>query len=90
MYIQVERAISMTYMATLQLGAPAEARRRAVAAAKAFVGQACRLVGQSAVQLHGAIGLTDELPLSHFFKRATTIEIALGSVDDHMARFEAV
>ena len=88
MYMLVEQSISMTYMATLKLGAPAPERARAVSAAKAFVGKACRLVGQNAVQIHGGIGLTEELALSHYFKRAAMIEIELGSVDYHLARFE--
>ncbi len=89
MYMQVEQSISMTYMATLKLEAPVQERTRAVSAAKAFVGKACRFVGQNAVQTHGGIALTDELALSHYFKRAAMIEIELGSVDYHLARFES-
>ena len=88
MFMQVEQSISMTYMATMKLGEPEPARRKAVAAAKAFVGKACRFVGQNAVQTHGGIGLTEELALSHYFKRAAMIEGQLGSVDYHMARYQ--
>ncbi len=70
MFMEVEQARSMTMMATLKLGEAERARSRAVSAAKAYVGKACRFVGQNAVQTHGGIGLTDELALSHYFKRA--------------------
>lgn len=90
MFMEVEQARSMTMMATLKLDAPAAERARAVSAAKAYVGKACRSVGQNAVQTHGGIGLTDELALSHYFKRAAMIESQFGSVDYHLARYEAL
>jgi alkylation response protein AidB-like acyl-CoA dehydrogenase len=88
MFVQHEQAISMTYMATLKLDLPAPERAKAISAAKAFVGKACRFVGQNAVQTHGGIALTQELALSHYFKRATMIESELGSVDWHLARYQ--
>jgi alkylation response protein AidB-like acyl-CoA dehydrogenase len=90
MFIQHEQAVSMTYMATLKLDQPAPERAKAVSAAKAFVGKACRFVGQNAVQTHGGIALTNELALSHYFKRATMIESELGSVDWHLARYQGL
>lgn len=90
MFMEVEQARSMTMMATLKLDEDAKARSRAVSAAKAYVGKACRFVGQNAVQTHGGIGLTDELALSHYFKRAAMIESQLGSIDYHLARYEAL
>jgi alkylation response protein AidB-like acyl-CoA dehydrogenase len=90
MFIQHEQAVSMTYMATLKLDRPAPERAKAVSAAKAFVGKACRFVGQNAVQTHGGIALTNELALSHYFKRAAMIESELGSVDWHLARYQAL
>ncbi len=88
MYIALEQAVSMTYMATLKLDRPVAERTRAVAAAKVQVGKAARFVGQGAIQIHGGMGMTDELPISHYFKRATLIESQLGSVDHHLARIE--
>jgi len=88
MYIAVEQAVSMTYMATLKLDRPAQERIRAVAAAKVQVGKALRFVGQGAIQLHGGMGMTNELAISHYFKRATMLESQLGSVDHHAARIE--
>jgi alkylation response protein AidB-like acyl-CoA dehydrogenase len=90
MFVQHEQAISMTYMATLKLDLPAPERAKAVSAAKAFVGKALRFVGQNAVQTHGGIGLTTELALSHYFKRATMIEMELGSVDYHLSRYQSL
>jgi hypothetical protein len=88
MYMALEQSISMTYMATLKLDRPAPERRRAVSAAKVQVGKAAKFVGQSAIQLHGGMGMTNELAGSHYFKRATMIESELGSVDHHAARIE--
>jgi alkylation response protein AidB-like acyl-CoA dehydrogenase len=88
MYMTLEQSISMTYMATLKLNRPALERKRAVSAAKVQVGRAAKFVGQSAIQLHGGMGMTNELAVSHYFKRATMIESELGSVDHHAARIE--
>jgi alkylation response protein AidB-like acyl-CoA dehydrogenase len=46
-----------------------------------------KYVGQQAVQLHGGMGVTDELPAAHHFKRLTMIEVTLGDTDHHLARF---
>jgi alkylation response protein AidB-like acyl-CoA dehydrogenase len=88
MFMSVEQSVSMTYMATLKLDLPAPERAKAVSAAKAYIGKACKFVGQNAVQIHGGIALTEELALSHYFKRATMIESQLGSVDYHLARYQ--
>lgn len=87
MFIQLEQSISMTYMATIKLGDEAE-RAKAVAAAKVQIGKACKFVGQNAIQLHGGMGMTDEMAIGHYFKRATLIESAFGSTDHHLARYE--
>jgi alkylation response protein AidB-like acyl-CoA dehydrogenase len=88
MFIQVEQAVSMTYMAHIRLGEPARERARAISAAKVQIGRACRFVGQNAIQLHGGMGMTAEMAISHYFKRATMIEGQFGSVDHHLARYE--
>ncbi|QJR13364.1 acyl-CoA dehydrogenase family protein [Usitatibacter palustris] len=64
----------------------ARERSRLVSAAKAYVGQCSRFVGQQAIQLHGAIGVTDELIVSHWFKRLTMINATFGDADHHLAR----
>jgi alkylation response protein AidB-like acyl-CoA dehydrogenase len=90
MFIHLEQARSMALLAAVKLGSgDAQERRRAVSAAKYRVGQAARFVGQQAVQLHGGMGVTDELPASHYFKRLSMIELAMGDQDHHLARFIA-
>jgi alkylation response protein AidB-like acyl-CoA dehydrogenase len=90
MFMQYQQASSMATLAAVKVASadPAE-RRRTVSAAKARVGQAAKFVGQSAVQLHGGMGVTDELPAAHHFKRLTMIEQTLGDTDHHLARFVA-
>ncbi len=89
MFIQVEQAVSMTYMATIKVDDPdADERAKAVSAAKVQIGRACRFVGQNAIQLHGGMGMTDEMAIGHYFKRATIIEGLFGSVDHHLRRYE--
>jgi alkylation response protein AidB-like acyl-CoA dehydrogenase len=88
MLMQVEQARSMAYLAAARVDDnDAHARRRALSAAKAVVGQAARFVGQQAVQLHGGIGVTDELAVSHYFKRLTAINATFGDADHHLGVF---
>lgn len=90
MFMQTEQARSMATLAAVKVSSPdANERRRIVSAAKARVGQALKYVGQQAVQLHGGMGVTDELPAAHHFKRLTMIELTLGDTDHHLARFTA-
>lgn len=86
MYMHVELTRAAALLATLKLDAPADERARAASSAKATVAEACRFVGQNAVQLHGGMGMTDELPIGHYFKRATQIEGEFGTADWHLAR----
>jgi alkylation response protein AidB-like acyl-CoA dehydrogenase len=90
MFIQLEQAISMTYMAHIKLSEPAAERAKALSAAKVQIGRACRFVGQNAIQLHGGMGMTDEMAIGHYFKRATLIEGEFGSVDHHLRRYETL
>jgi alkylation response protein AidB-like acyl-CoA dehydrogenase len=90
MYMQMEQARSMATLAAVKVAtADAQERRRTVSAAKARVGQAMKFVGQQAVQLHGGMGVTNELPAAHHFKRLSMIELTLGDTDHHLARFVA-
>jgi alkylation response protein AidB-like acyl-CoA dehydrogenase len=86
MYMHVELTRAAALLATLKLDAPADERARAASSAKATLAEACRFVGQNAVQLHGGMGMTDELPIGHYFKRATQIEGEFGTADWHLAR----
>jgi alkylation response protein AidB-like acyl-CoA dehydrogenase len=88
MFMQAEQARSMATLAAVKMATDdVNERRRTVSAAKARVGQAMKYVGQQAVQLHGGMGVTDELPAAHHFKRLTMIEVTLGDTDHHLARF---
>lgn len=90
MFIHSEQARSMSYLAAIRCVDPdARERRRALAAAKVIVGQASRFVGQQAIQLHGGMGMTDELMVSHYFKRLTAIELTMGDTDFHTQQFIA-
>ena len=91
MLIHLEQARSMSYLAALRCGDDnATERRRALSAAKAVVGQSCRFVGQQAVQLHGGMGMTEELIVSHWFKRLTAAELMFGDSDTHLQRYAAL
>jgi alkylation response protein AidB-like acyl-CoA dehydrogenase len=54
------------------------------------VGRAAKFVGQAAIQMHGGMGMTDELNVGHYFKRLAMIEATLGDTDHHLAQFAAV
>jgi len=82
--MQLELARSMSYYATLKLGEPAPQRRRALSQAKVQLGQSMRFVGQQCIQLHGGIGVTDEVSVSHYFKRLTMLELAWGDTLHHL------
>jgi alkylation response protein AidB-like acyl-CoA dehydrogenase len=90
MFIQLEQSVSMTYMATIKLDESDHERAKAISAAKVQIGRACKFIGQNAIQLHGGMGMTDELAVGHYFKRATIIEGLFGSVDHHLRRYEAL
>ena len=90
MFIQLEQSVSMTYMATIKLDEADDERAKAISAAKVQVGRACKFVGQNAIQLHGGMGMTDEMAIGHYFKRATIIEGLFGSVDHHLRRYETL
>lgn len=86
--IQLEQARSITYLAVAHSAVDDRTlRTRSVAAAKSLVGEASRFVGQQCVQLHGAVGLTDEFAVSHALKRLTMIDLTFGDTDHHLARF---
>jgi alkylation response protein AidB-like acyl-CoA dehydrogenase len=90
MFIHFEQARSMAMLAAVKVQSQdVEERRRIVSAAKARVGQAAKFVGQQAVQLHGGMGVTDELPAAHHFKRLAMIDLTLGDSDHHLERFIA-
>lgn len=91
MLIHLEQARSMSYLAALRCTAEdVGERRRALSAAKAVIGQSSRFVGQQSVQLHGGMGMTDELKVSHWFKRLTAMQLMFGDSDTHLQRYAAL
>jgi alkylation response protein AidB-like acyl-CoA dehydrogenase len=90
MFMNYEQSVSITYMVTLKLGEGEAERKKAASAAKVQIGKAGRFIGQNAVQLHGGMGMTDELNVGHFFKRLTMIDTMFGNVDHHLKRYASL
>ena len=92
MYVATEQARSMACLACSKMDAPVDAkdRAKAVSAAKIKIADNARLVSQEAIQLHGGMGMTDELKVSHTFRRLTMIAQQFGDADHHLARFAAL
>lgn len=88
MFMEHEQAKSLMFMAAMRWdeGYGPEAQK-AVSAFKVQVGKSGKFVGQGAVQLHGGMGMTDELNIGHYFKRLTIIDTMFGNVDHHLRRF---
>jgi alkylation response protein AidB-like acyl-CoA dehydrogenase len=90
MMISYEQAKSMASLACVKVeSADAGERKRVISAAKIKIADACRHVSQESVQLHGGMGMTEELKVSHTFRRLTTIAQTFGDVDHHLERFAA-
>jgi alkylation response protein AidB-like acyl-CoA dehydrogenase len=89
MYITTEQARSMAILAASKVddSTNATARARAVSAAKIKIADAARLVSQESVQLHGGMGMTEELKVSHTFRRLTMIAQQFGDADHHLERY---
>ena len=88
--IKEEEARAAALFATLSLDGPAAIRARAVSGAKAKIGRCARFVHQDAIQLHGAIGTTDELALGGYAKRLLAYELLFGSTREHLRRYGAI
>lgn len=87
MLMHLEQSRSMAYLAAMNCTlADDTQRRKTLSAAKVVVGNACRFISQQSVQLHGGMGMTDELTLSHWFKRLMAIELTFGDTDSHLQR----
>lgn len=90
MLLEIEQARSAVINAATALDADRTTRERAVSAAKYTIGRVGALVAEESIQLHGAIGMTWELPLSHFAKRLVLIDHQLGDIDYHLDRYIAL
>jgi len=88
MFIEHEQTKSLAYMAAMRLAEGYNAAsRKALSALKVQVGKGGTFVGQNAVQLHGGMGMTNELNVGHYFKRLTAIETLYGNTDFHLKRY---
>lgn len=88
MFIKCEEARSMCYLATMKLDDPdALERAKTASAAKVQIGESGRFVGQQSVQLHGGMGMTDEMNVGHYFKRLTMIDTLFGDHNYHLKRY---
>lgn len=86
MFMECELARSMLYYAAMNLQQECPQAQKIASMLKVKIGNSARLVGQQAVQLHGGMGVTDELAVGHYFKRLTAINSQLGSKDYHLNR----
>jgi alkylation response protein AidB-like acyl-CoA dehydrogenase len=90
MLTALEQAKSIVYFAAAKLGdGDDEAGHRAVTAAKALIGKSARFVAQQAVQLHGGMGMTDELAVGWYVKRLTCIDMTWGNTEHHIELYGA-
>lgn len=91
MLIELEQSRSMAMYATMMVGEnDAGERERAVSAAKVQIGQSAKAIGQQSIQLHGAIGMTMEYSVGHYFKRVAMIDRLFGDTDHHLRRLAAL
>jgi alkylation response protein AidB-like acyl-CoA dehydrogenase len=92
MYVATEQARSMACLAASKVDSPVDAkdRARAVSAAKIKIADNARLVSQEAVQLHGGMGMSEELKISHTFRRLTVLAQQYGDADNHLERFASL
>ncbi len=90
MLTELEQTRSLTFLATMKLDAQRAERRHAASCAKAQMGKAGKFVGAQSVQLHGGMGMTDELMVSHYYKRLMMLDIVFGNRDHHLKAFTAL
>ncbi|HTO58584.1 MAG TPA: acyl-CoA dehydrogenase family protein [Pseudomonadales bacterium] len=89
MFMEYEQTKSLLYRATLEATQGAESAQRTIHALKHLVGRAGLFVGENAVQLHGGMGMTEELRIGHYFKRLLVIDAQFGNADHHLQQFAA-
>ncbi len=92
MVISYEQAKSMACLACSKIDSSENAadRSRAVSAAKIKIADSARHISQESVQLHGGMGMSEELKVSHTFRRLTALVRRFGDADHHLARYAAL
>ena len=87
MFMEYEQCKSLLFRATMETVQDPELSQRTVHALKHLIGKSGIFVGESAVQLHGGMGVTEELRIGHFFKRLLVIDSQFGNADFHLNKF---
>lgn len=87
MYLLKQEALALTRAAEQALSGPAAERARLVSGARAYISDAARQVANEAVQMHGGLGITEELNISHYFRRVMLLNSLAGGRDQHFLRF---
>ena len=91
MFVEHEQTKSLVYMAAMRLDEGYDVlSKKAISGLKVQVGKGGRFVGQGAVQLHGGMGMTDELNVGHYFKRLTTLDTLFGNADYHLKKYAKI
>ena len=90
MFMEYEQCKSLLYMATMKHEEGAPDAKKAISGLKYQVGKAGKFIGQQAVQLHGGMGVTDELNVGHYFKRLTTVGTIFGNTDYHLKKYTSL
>jgi alkylation response protein AidB-like acyl-CoA dehydrogenase len=89
MFMEYEQCKSLLFRATMEVEASSERAQKTVHALKHLIGKAGIFIGENAVQLHGGMGMTEELRVGHYFKRLVVIDTQFGNSDYHLNRFAA-
>ena len=90
MFMEYEQCKSLLYMATMKHDEDSADAKKAISGLKYQVGNASKFIGQQSVQLHGGMGVTDELNVGHYFKRLTTIGTIFGNSDYHLKKYSSL
>ena len=90
MFMEYEQCKSLLYMATMKQEEGSIDSKKAISGLKYQVGKAGKFIGQQAVQLHGGMGVTNELNVGHYFKRLTTIGTIFGNTDYHLKKYSSL
>ena len=90
MFMEYEQCKSLLYMATMKHDEDSADAKKAISGLKYQIGNASKFIGQQSVQLHGGMGVTDELNVGHYFKRLTTIGTIFGNSDYHLKKYTSL
>ncbi len=90
MFIHAEEMTSIAYMAAMKTDTEGFDTREAASVAKVQLGKSCKFVGENAIQIHGGMGITEEMAVGHYFMHATMLEPLFGNSDYHMKRYQSL